>query len=140
MQPPASWQPTERWSIDRGTGSIQLAGTPGSSRCLRACRRAWRHGLLLGSGRLRRGDRHCGDRRRQTRQALNNLAVVLAGVGSSLDRVVRASVFLRDAGMFAEMDAVFAEVFGTARPARTTLPGLQFREGVDVEIDLIAAI
>ncbi len=77
---------------------------------------------------------------RQTRQALNNLAVVLAGVGSSLDRVVRASVFLRDAGMFAEMDAVFAEVFGTARPARTTLPGLQFREGVDVEIDLIAAI
>ena len=76
----------------------------------------------------------------QTRQALSNLAVVLAGVGSSLDRVVRASVFLRDAGMFAEMDAVFAEVFSTARPARTTLPGLQFREGVDVEIDLIAAI
>jgi 2-iminobutanoate/2-iminopropanoate deaminase len=76
----------------------------------------------------------------QTRQALSNLAVVLAEAGSSLDRVVRASVYIRDAGMFAAMDAVFAEVFGSARPARTTLPGLQFRDGVDVEIDAIAAI
>jgi 2-iminobutanoate/2-iminopropanoate deaminase len=76
----------------------------------------------------------------QTRQALSNLAAVLAQAGSGLDRVVKAGVFLRDAAMFAEMDAVFAEVFGSARPARTMLPGLQFRAGVDVEIDVIAAM
>ena len=75
----------------------------------------------------------------QTRQCLSNLAAVLAQAGSSLDRVVKAGVFIRDEAMFAEMDAVFAEVFGSARPARTTLPGLQFRPGVDVEIDVIAA-
>jgi 2-iminobutanoate/2-iminopropanoate deaminase len=60
--------------------------------------------------------------------------------GSSLDRVVKVGVFLRDAAMFAEMNAVFSEVFGSALPARTAVPGLQFREGVDVEIDVIAAI
>jgi enamine deaminase RidA (YjgF/YER057c/UK114 family) len=42
--------------------------------------------------------------------------------------------------MFAEMNAAFGEVFGSALPARTAVPGLQFREGVDVEIDVIAAI
>jgi 2-iminobutanoate/2-iminopropanoate deaminase len=76
----------------------------------------------------------------QTRQALSNLATILAAAGSSLDRVVKAGVFLRDAAMFAEMNAAFGEVFGSALPARTAVPGLQFREGVDVEIDVIAAI
>ena len=75
----------------------------------------------------------------QTRQALSNLAAVLSAAGSSLDRVIRATVYIRNAGLFAETDAVFADVFGAARPARTTLPGLSFRTGVDVEIDLIAA-
>ncbi len=76
----------------------------------------------------------------QTRQALSNLAAVLAGAGSTLERVIKATVYTRDAGMFGEMDAVFAEVFGTAKPARTTIPGLAFRAGVDVEIDLLAAL
>lgn len=76
----------------------------------------------------------------QTRQALTNLAAVLAAAGSSFDLVVRASVFLRDAAMFSEMDAVFSEFFGSGRPARTTVPGLQFKEGTDVEIDLVAVV
>jgi 2-iminobutanoate/2-iminopropanoate deaminase len=76
----------------------------------------------------------------QTRQALSNLAAVLTAAGSDLDHVVKATVYVRDAGMFGEMDAAYAEVFGTARPARTTIPGVEFRAGVDVEIDLIAAV
>jgi len=76
----------------------------------------------------------------QTRQALTNLAAVLAAAGSSFDLVVRASVFLRDASMFSEMDAVFSEFFSAGRPARTTVPGLQFKEGTDVEIDLVAVV
>jgi 2-iminobutanoate/2-iminopropanoate deaminase len=76
----------------------------------------------------------------QTRQALTNLAAVLAAAGSNFDLVVRASVFLRDASMFSEMDAVFSEFFSAGRPARTTVPGLQFKEGTDVEIDLVAVV
>lgn len=76
----------------------------------------------------------------QTRQALLNLAAVLEAVGSGLDQVVKATVYVRDAGMFGEMDAAFLEVFDASRPARTTIPGIAFRAGVDVEIDLIAAV
>jgi 2-iminobutanoate/2-iminopropanoate deaminase len=76
----------------------------------------------------------------QTRQALANLAAVLAAAGSRFDLVVKASVFLRDASMFSEMDAVFSEFFGSRKPARTTVPGLQFKEGTDVEIDLVAVV
>lgn len=75
----------------------------------------------------------------QTRQALSNLAAALAAAGSAVDRVVKVTVYLREATMFAEMDAAFADFFGAARPARTTIPGITFRPGVDVEIDLIAA-
>jgi 2-iminobutanoate/2-iminopropanoate deaminase len=77
---------------------------------------------------------------RQTKQALRNLAEILAAAGSGLDRVVKATVYIRDAEMFGEMDTAFAEFFGDARPARTTIPGIAFRSGVDVEIDLIAAV
>lgn len=77
----------------------------------------------------------------QTRQALSNLAAILTEAGSGLDHVVKATVYLRDPAMFGEMDAAYAEVFGTARPARTTIPGADFpRADVDVEIDLIAAV
>jgi 2-iminobutanoate/2-iminopropanoate deaminase len=76
----------------------------------------------------------------QTRQALNNLAAVLANAGSDLGKVVKASVFLRDASMFGDMDAAFSEAFGSAKPSRTTVPGLRFGDGTDVEIDVIAAL
>jgi 2-iminobutanoate/2-iminopropanoate deaminase len=76
----------------------------------------------------------------QTTQALSNLAAVLAAVGSDFDHVVKATVYVRDAGTFSEMDAAFAEAFGATKPARTTIPGVDFRPGVDVEIDLIAAV
>jgi hypothetical protein len=49
-------------------------------------------------------------------------------------------VYVRDAVMFTDMDAVFADVFGSARPARTTIPGVKFRFRVGVEIDLVAAV
>jgi 2-iminobutanoate/2-iminopropanoate deaminase len=76
----------------------------------------------------------------QTRQALDNLALVLAATSSSPERVLKATVYLRHHSMFGEMDAAYAEMFAEHRPARTTIPGIDFRPGVDVEIDLIAAV
>jgi 2-iminobutanoate/2-iminopropanoate deaminase len=76
----------------------------------------------------------------QTRRALENLELVLRGVGSDLTQVLRAMVYLRDPTSFAEMDSTFAEIFGDRRPARTTLPGVGFRVGVEVEIDVTAAL
>jgi 2-iminobutanoate/2-iminopropanoate deaminase len=77
----------------------------------------------------------------QTRQALRNVATILETAGSSLAHVIRCGVFLVDMKEFPKMNAVYAETFGTHRPARTTvevsgLPG----EGLRVEIDAVAIV
>ena len=77
----------------------------------------------------------------QTEQCLKNIAAILEAGGSSLDHVLRCGVFLVDIKEFPRMNEVYARVFGTHRPARTTvevsaLPG----DGMRVEIDAIAVI
>jgi 2-iminobutanoate/2-iminopropanoate deaminase len=76
----------------------------------------------------------------QTRQALENLATVLGGVGSDLSSVISARVFLRNFDDFSAMDRVFTEFFDAHRPARTTIPCAGFPEHLAVEIDVIAAV
>jgi 2-iminobutanoate/2-iminopropanoate deaminase len=57
----------------------------------------------------------------QTRQILQNFAVMLAAVGSDLDHVVHVDVFLLDIADFAAMNAAYVEGFGDHRPARTAI-------------------
>jgi enamine deaminase RidA (YjgF/YER057c/UK114 family) len=70
---------------------------------------------------------------------LRNLDVVLTGASSSLKRVLQARVYLRDQASFQEMDGAYAAIFADALPARTTLPGIGFGVGTEVEIDVTAA-
>ena len=77
----------------------------------------------------------------QTEQCLRNLNAILVAGGSDLSCVIRCGVFLLDMREFDRMNAVYARVFGSHRPARTTiqaagLPG----EGLRVEIDCIAYV
>ena len=74
----------------------------------------------------------------QTRQALENLKAVLAAGGSSLDRVVKATVFLKNMADFPAMNEVYAEYFGESKPARSTVAVAELPRGALVEIDLIA--
>jgi 2-iminobutanoate/2-iminopropanoate deaminase len=57
----------------------------------------------------------------QTRQALANMGSLLAAEGSSLDQVVKTSVFLRHIGDYADMNRAYVEVFGSHRPARAAV-------------------
>src|SRR5271165_6534068 len=61
-----------------------------------------------------------GDVGVETRQVLNNIKANLTGCGAEMADVVRCGVFLVDANDFAPMNAVYAEFFGDAKPARTT--------------------
>jgi 2-iminobutanoate/2-iminopropanoate deaminase len=75
----------------------------------------------------------------QTRRVLENLGAILEAAGSSLDRVVKTTIFLLDVGEFAAVNAVYAEYFTGTAPARSTvqvaaLPGA----GVRLQIDAIA--
>jgi 2-iminobutanoate/2-iminopropanoate deaminase len=80
-----------------------------------------------------------GDIRRETRQALNNVKRILEGCGATMADVVRTTVYLTDVGNFAAMNEVYAEFFGEAKPARTTIGVAALPlPGAAVEIDAIA--
>ena len=74
----------------------------------------------------------------QTRRVMENLKAVVAAAGSSFERVVKTTVFLKNIGDFAAMNEVYAEYLGHAKPARSTMAVADLPRGALVEIDLIA--
>jgi 2-iminobutanoate/2-iminopropanoate deaminase len=79
-----------------------------------------------------------GDVATQTEQALRNLAAILEAAGSSLDKLVKTSVFLQDLGDFAAMNEVYARYVGERPPARSTFEVAKLPSGALVEIEAIA--
>jgi 2-iminobutanoate/2-iminopropanoate deaminase len=79
----------------------------------------------------------------QTRRTLENLKAVLEAAGTTLDRVVKANVYLKDMNDFAAMNAVYAEYLapeGVIAPARTTIEAARLPKDALVEIELVAEI
>jgi 2-iminobutanoate/2-iminopropanoate deaminase len=76
----------------------------------------------------------------QTRQVLENLKAVLEAAGSSLDKVIKATVFLKNIADFVALNEVYGEYLGKAKPARSTVAVADLPRGALVEIDLIAII
>ena len=74
----------------------------------------------------------------QTHRVLKNLASILEAAGSSLNKAVKTTVYLRDMNMFQEMNAVYQEYFPTDPPARATVEVSRLPKDVLVEIDVIA--
>ena len=74
----------------------------------------------------------------QTTRVLENLKGVLEAAGSSLDRVVKTTVYLKDMNDFAAMNEVYACYFPTDPPARATVEVARLPKDARVEIDLIA--
>ena len=79
-----------------------------------------------------------GDIRHETRLVLNNIKTILEGCGATLTDVVKCSVFLSDGKDFAAMNEIYAEFFGAAKPARTTVEAKFVAPPMKVEIDCIA--
>ena len=74
----------------------------------------------------------------QTEQVLKNLAAVLGAAGSSLQDVVKTTVYLADMNDFAAMNEVYTKHFGTHKPARSTVQAARLPRDARVEIDAIA--
>jgi 2-iminobutanoate/2-iminopropanoate deaminase len=74
----------------------------------------------------------------QTGQVFDNLEAVLAKAGSSLDGVVKATVFVIDLGDFARLNAIYEKRFGAHKPARSTVQVAALPRGASVEIELVA--
>jgi len=76
----------------------------------------------------------------ETRQALTNVKHVLEASGSSLDNVLKTTVFLKDMSEFSRMNAVYAEFFKENFPARSAVQVAALPKGGAVEIETIAAL
>jgi 2-iminobutanoate/2-iminopropanoate deaminase len=76
----------------------------------------------------------------QTELVLANLASVLKASGSSLQLVVKTTVFLSDMNTFAEMNDVYAKHFGDHRPARAAVQAGALPKFCDVEIECVARV
>ena len=80
------------------------------------------------------------DIKAQTERVLQNLTIVLNGLGLSLQNVVKTTVFLKDMADFQGMNEVYARMFDPHRPARTTVSVRQNPLDALVEIECIAEI
>jgi 2-iminobutanoate/2-iminopropanoate deaminase len=74
----------------------------------------------------------------QTRQVLENIAAVLAAAGTSLERVVKMTVFMTDLSQFQQMNQVYAEFFSGQPPARSAVQVVALPLGVDIEMEAVA--
>ena len=91
-----------------------------------------------GPGNPATGVLELGDARTQTRQVLENIKAILEAAGSSLDKVQRCNVYLRDIADFGAMNEIYGAYFSAPYPARTTIQAGALPGGISVEIDCIA--
>ncbi len=80
------------------------------------------------------------DIKSQTRQAIKNLEAVLLAGGSSLQQVVKTTVFLKSMNDFAAMNEVYGEFFASNAPARSAVEVARLPKDVKVEIEAVALI
>ena len=81
-----------------------------------------------------------GDISAQTERVLKNLAAILDAAGSSLEKVLKTTVYLRDLAEFGKMNEVYGRFFGEQPPARATVQVARLPRDAAIEIDLVAEI
>jgi 2-iminobutanoate/2-iminopropanoate deaminase len=81
-----------------------------------------------------------GDIAAQTARVMENLKTIVEAAGSSLDRAVKATVYLKDMQDFAAMNQVYGRYFPGNPPARTTIQAARLPLDIGVEIDLIVLV
>jgi 2-iminobutanoate/2-iminopropanoate deaminase len=79
-----------------------------------------------------------GDIQHETRLVLKNIQRILDACGASMQDVVKCSVFLRNGDDFKAMNEVYAEFFGAAKPARTTVAVAFVDSQMKIEVDCVA--
>jgi 2-iminobutanoate/2-iminopropanoate deaminase len=100
------------------------------------------NGFVFAAGQIpldpRTGQPVLGDVRVQTRRVLDNLKAVLEAAGSSMDQVVKTTVFLRDLNDFGAMNEIYGEYFKESPPARSTVQVVKLPRDASVEIEAVA--
>jgi 2-iminobutanoate/2-iminopropanoate deaminase len=102
------------------------------------------NGLVFAAGQIpldpRTGQPVPGDVRVQTRRVLDNLKAVLEAAGSSMAKVVKTTVFLRDLNDFGAMNEIYGNYFKEDPPARSTVQVTKLPREAAVEIEAVALV
>ena len=101
-------------------------------------------GLIFASGQIpidpKTGQFVGGGIEEQTEQVLKNLSAVLVAAGSSMEKVIKTTVFLASMEDFAAMNEVYGKFFGDVPPARATVEAARLPRDARVEIEAIAEV
>lgn len=76
----------------------------------------------------------------QVRQTIENVRQILQAAGSNLDLVIKVNISITDGQLWGEVNRVFADCFGDHRPARAVIPCGDLRDGVLLEMEVVAAM
>ena len=80
-----------------------------------------------------------GGAEEQTERALRNVEAILQAAGSGLDRLLSVTVYVADIGLWPQVNAAYARILGSHRPARAVVPVKELHHGYLVEIQAVAA-
>jgi 2-iminobutanoate/2-iminopropanoate deaminase len=124
---------------------IETVATSGAPRAIGPYSQALRAGgFLFTAGQVgfdpATGELVDGGIAEQTGRVLQNIRAILEAGGSGLAQVVKTTVFLVDMADFAAMNEVYADAFGSHRPARSTVAVAALPRGARVEIEAVAAV
>jgi len=86
------------------------------------------------------GEKVLGTIEEQTEQVLRNVEAILKAAGSSLDRILRATVYISDIELWGRVNEVYARILGDHRPARVVVPTRELHFGFKIEMEAIAAL
>lgn len=76
----------------------------------------------------------------QARQVIANIKAILEAAGSSLDKVLKSTIYIPNSSYWPEINRIYAECFGEHRPARAVIPCGELHYGVLLEMEVIASI
>lgn len=99
--------------------------------------------LFFSSGQIpltKEGEMVDGDVKEQTHQIFSNLKAVLNEAGSSLEQVIKATVFIKDMNEFADINEVYGQYFSDHKPARSCVEVARLPKDAKVEIEVIAVV
>ena len=101
-------------------------------------------GLIFVSGQLpivpETGEKLTGPIEEQTLQVLKNISAILEASGSSLEKVLKVTVYIPDMQLWGRVNEVYAGVFGEHKPARAVVPTRELHSGFQIEVEAIAAL
>lgn len=86
------------------------------------------------------GEKKLGSIEEQTEQVLANLCAIVESAGSSMNCVLKTTVYVSDIELWGKVNEIYARTFGEHRPARSVVPVKELHYGFKIEIEAIAAI